>query len=130
MDGVVSITSESTQVLATGSFITYCGEESRIHLHFNNEDIYLNIKFVDEEGKSSESDRKKEFEAVGEAEARLTLYNYKGALGTFLLQPMNFATIGGRELLFQYRVDDLYNSLSKLVFYTFYLGREVENGQD
>lgn len=130
MKGSVKIKSHSSDILATGSFITFGDEESSLCLEYNNENITVYLKFVDEDGKDKDSDRKKEFEVVGELEARFTLYNYKTGLGAFILKPMHLGSIGGRELYFQYKIDDLHNSPSKLVYYTFHLGAEVDNGEN
>lgn len=128
MDADIKITSQSSEVLTSGSFITFRNEESSLCLSYKGETIIFKILFIDEEGKDTEKDRKKEFEVINDNEARFTLYNYKSGLGTFVLEPMLLGTIGDRELFFQYRIDDLHNSPSKLVFYTFHLGGEVSNG--
>ncbi|OUL58799.1 DUF6864 domain-containing function [Pseudoalteromonas ulvae] len=130
MEGSLNIKSQSSDVLATGSFITFGNEESSLCLEYQNEHITIHLKFVDEEGKNSDSDRRKEFDVLGDQEARFTFYNYKTGLGAFVLQPMDLGSIGNRKLYFQYKIDDLHNSPSKLVFYTFHLGSEVNNGEN
>lgn len=128
MEGIVTIKSETSEVLATGSFFTYGEEESSIHLQHKGEKITLFIKFIDEDGKDWKNHREQFFDAIDEQSARITFKNYTNNLGVFTLKPLKLGTIGRRELFFQYKIDDLQNSDAKLVFYTFHLGAEVENG--
>ena len=109
----------------SGSLITAGLGETSYVLNHNGEELTIILNFVDDNDKTAKLRR--EVELVDSTTAKFTFFNYKNALGTYSTEPLPLGSIGGRELIFQYRIDDL-QSLSKLVFYTFYLGKEVENG--
>lgn len=121
----VKITSNDKDVLCSGSVITFGLGETRFDIHHNNEELGFIINFIDEEG--DDAKRRNNFEIISDTLGKLTFYNYKSSSGIYTTKPAYLGTIGNRELYLQYRIDNL-ESNSKLLFYTFYLGTEVENG--
>ena len=110
------------EVLFSGSLITFGLGETRLDLHHNGEDLSIIFEFIDESEKDAEM--KRTFEVINETLGKFCFYNYKSEVGAYPREPFSLGTIGGKDLLLQYRIDDL-KSKSKLLFYTFYLGQEV-----
>ena len=123
----IRITSGDKEIFFSGSVITYEMQDTTINLEHNGEALKFIFKFEDKSPDHPE--RGIGLEVASPTIGIITFYNYTSSNGTFSTQPINLGSIGGHELYFQYRIDDL-QACSKLFFYTFYLGQEVENGSN
>ncbi|WP_217990534.1 DUF6864 domain-containing function, partial [Vibrio metoecus] len=121
----LKLRTETKDVLASGTLITFGSEESIFELTHNGECLTLRVKFVDEDGKNWKEHRETKFDPVSATEGRFTFFNFNNNLGVYTTKPAYIGDIGGRELFFQYKIDDMTESVSKVIFYTFYLGGSV-----
>ena len=123
----IKISSAGKEIFYSGNIITFGLGESRFDLHHNGEDLSFIFEFVDEEG--TDVKMRRDFELVNETTGKIIFYNYLSPHGSYTKEPIVLGSIGKRQLFLQYRIDNL-ESKSKIFFYTFYLGEEVENGED
>jgi len=126
---ILKLKTETKDVLYSGSLITFLNEESIFELTHNDENLTLRIKFIDEKDKHWENHGRVLFEPLNAIEnatdGRITFFNFNNPLGVYSTKPVPLGDIGGRYMYFQYKVDDMKESASKVLIYTFYLGGSV-----
>ncbi|HIF9507353.1 TPA: DUF6864 domain-containing function [Photobacterium damselae] len=125
----LKLKTETKDILYSGSLITFSHDETIFELNHNDEELRLRVKFVDEQNKHWKEHGRVLFEPIDAIEnatdGRITFFNFNNPLGVYSNKPMLLGDIGGRRLYFQYKIDDMTESTSKVITYTFYLGESV-----
>lgn len=123
-----SIENKNEEVLLTGSIIIPKGE----YTEFKISNLRIRICF---ENESSNEDGNQK---AGRIESRLdtdnegeylllTLYNQTGAFYSGLNEPAKIAQLGGHPLNLIFSIVDIHSGNSKLLFYTWTLGKAKDN---
>jgi len=109
-------------LIESGSFIS--PNNDRIEFDLINDEAPLSIAFefsLDEKNKDV-----RKTTSVKETCLTINFINYKDTRHTTV--PWKIGNIYGRELLILYHIDPLNNSTIRKVIYSFYLGKETNNG--
>ncbi len=119
---MVDITIGTKSVVASGSFITFEDEPSKLSFKISGEVFTFEFCFLDE-GDSS----KVETEGIDNKTLKLKFYNFKSSLGTSNNKPFRLGNINDKPLYLN-AVISKYNSNSKnrKINYTFYLEDDHE----
>jgi hypothetical protein len=112
----VKITSGTTEVISSGTVISFEGNPISIEL----EKLKFTFEFIDEEGKGESVVK---FTASNNAELKISLLNFKNPIGSGVAKPSAVALINNRRLFLNFRIYHI-NTNDKILHYTFYLGGE------
>lgn len=112
----ISISSESVEIISTGSVIQFKNENIVFHI----EDLKFVLVFKKDGGKS----RIDTVISDDESEMEIIFYNCDNNFGIGTTGPLDLAEVNGRKVYFMARVSTLgKEKLSRLVYYTWYLER-------
>jgi hypothetical protein len=120
-------------LLETQTFITFGSGETEITLEDEtDESLSLILNFVDHEDKDHEGKEPDiHWEVINDHKAKLNLINFSDQLGRGLKEPIYIGSFAKRKLyvLFYTNITGAVKNC-RVVTISFYLGEEVQDGQD
>lgn len=122
-DIVLKIKSGDKDLIASGSMMTFDGDDIQIEIGNKEGPLLLILRFAkDEENKEV----RKASEVKDQKTLQITFYNYKDTRFTTI--PWNIGTLYKRKLYIVYHIEPMHNNEMRNITYSFFLGEEVENG--
>ncbi|WFR64293.1 hypothetical protein P9222_09030 [Paenibacillus amylolyticus] len=118
------ILSGQTEILSSGTLITY--DENPLKFIVELEagfKLKVNMVFIDND---DSTDLDAEFDEEAE-EINLFFYNFDSPFGTGNSKPIPIGTLDNKKLFFNFRLNSITESKSKIFQYTFY--RNVKEGE-
>jgi len=125
MEGVVKIKNGDKELLASGMVLTFDSEPVEITLSYKDEIITFSMEFISD---PEIKDLPLSFELVNQTSLKVKFTNHNNTLGTYNIQPFELGSIGNRLLYFNYFITQLNQTSRKKIDYSFYVGKEVQNG--
>ena len=114
-------------LLESETFITFGMGETELLLEDKTESIRLILNFVDTDEKKHDL----QFEVIDSKTAKLNLINFKEQFGMGIKEPVSVGTFKKRKLYFIFHVKPTGAVANcRVVTFSFYLGEEVQDGQD
>ena len=121
----MKIKSGEYDVLYSGTVIGIKDQE----VEFNFPEIHASLKIIiDFKIDTSIKDSPIKLDLPGNKTLKITLINTASSLGTGNAEVLEIGHINGRRLYLNYRIYAI-NGISNTIHYTFYLGKEVNNGK-
>lgn len=104
-------------LFASGVVLIPLGTEVTVPLTHNNETLYFKFEFRDDKTKGAFAT---ESQIESEQTVKFLFYNYTNALGTFLIAPLQFGTIGGEPLWLLWKIIGSPGAPTRQIDYSFF----------
>ena len=126
MDGKVSITGgNETELIKSGSFITFNSLPTSLKLEYKNDIINLLLEFGNYSG---EKGAIVTFNEIDQSTLRILFKNFTSQFGIFSPAPIHIGSIANRILFFSYFISSLGTTGFHKIDYSFYCAKEVPHG--
>lgn len=118
------IFSGPTEIISSGSVISYSGHPIDMTLDFNDWELKIIYKFEDGES------QKFNVKAIDNNTIEVTFINFNNSLGIGNVQPVKLAMHKGKLIFLSFRIYSLSDSDDRMMHYTLYKNLKEETNLD
>jgi len=122
----VRVKNGNLDLTASGVFLVDTSQLVTLTIQDNEEPMHIKMTFVDDVETDKTVRNVKQFEEENTIE--LEFVNYNSVYGYYTTEPWLIGSSFGRQMFLSYCISDLIDSHMKKIEYSFFLGKEVNNG--